>query len=243
IARRVVELGRQARNESGVKVRQPLARALVTVPAKERDGLRRLLDDVADELNVRTVELSDGTGELVSRTLEPRFGALGPAFTDVAPQVAAAIRGLDGDEVHRVIDDLADGMATITVVGAERELTPEMVEVVETPLTGWELASDGGTSFALDVTLDDDLRAEGAAREIVRALNDQRKALDLALDDRIEISVDVEPGELAQRFEAAGHYDLIANEVLATSVQRTRTAAASEVDLGDTGTAWVAVHR
>ena len=96
-ARRVTELGRQARNDSGVKIRQPLARALVTVPAAERDGLAGLVDEIADELNVREIQLTDAAVDLVDRSVKPNFRALGPAFQQDAPKVADAIRSLDAD--------------------------------------------------------------------------------------------------------------------------------------------------
>ena len=240
--RRVVELGRQARNESGVKVRQPLGRALVTVPAGERAGLEQLLGDIAEELNVKTVELSDGTGELVERSLKPNFRALGPAFQKDAPKVAGTIQAVTADAAADIAARLADGQAvTLEVDGTPRELTAEMVEVVETPMTGWELAKEGSTSFALDTSLTRELQVEGAAREVVRALNDQRKNLGLALDDRIEVALHVTPTELDRDLAEGGWYDVIGREVLATAVHRRPEADAIAVDLGDLGAAEVAV--
>jgi isoleucyl-tRNA synthetase len=242
-ARRVVELGRQARNDAAVRVRQPLARALVTVPDPEREGLGELVDEIADELNVRSVQLADGTGELVDRTLKPNFRALGPAFQRRAPQVADAIRAVPPDEAAAVAASLAaDGRALVRVGGDEVELTPEMVEVVETPRTGWAVASQGATSFALDTALTRELEVEGAARELVRAVNDQRKALGLALDARIELVVGVSPASLDDELAAAGHYDTLAREVLATAVRRRPPADGVEVPLGELGTATVAVE-
>ncbi len=240
--RRVVELGRQARNESGVKVRQPLARALVTVPPAERAGLEVLLADVADELNCKRIELSDGTGELVERHLKPNFRALGPAFQKDAPRVAAAIQDVGPEEAATIAAALdRDGRATLAVDGTDHELTADMIAVVETPLTGWELAQEGSTSFALDTTLTRELEVEGAARELVRALNDQRKNRGLALDDRIEIAIQVTPPELDEELADAGWYDVVAREVLATAVHRRPERDAVTVELGTLGTGHVAV--
>jgi isoleucyl-tRNA synthetase len=241
-ARRVTELGRQARNDSGVKIRQPLARALVTVPAAERDGLARLVDDIADELNVREVQLTDGTVDLVDRAVKPNFRALGPAFQQDAPTVADAIRGLDADEAEELAARLGEaGETTLATGTGEVTLTAEMVEVVETPRTGWAVASDAGSSFALDTELDDDLRLEGAARELVRAVNDLRKQADLALDDRIEVTVDVAE-DLGTRLEGVGAFDFLAREVLATTVHRGSVPDGPEVDLAGLGSARVEVH-
>jgi isoleucyl-tRNA synthetase len=243
-ARRVVELGRQARNDAAVKVRQPLARALVTVPEAERAGLGLLLDEVADELNVKQVQLADGTGELVDRALKPNFRALGPAFQQRAPQVAEAIRSLEGEAAAAAAAALVDrGEATVEVDGAPITVTADMAEIVETPRTGWAVAAQGATSFALDTELTRPLEVEGAARELVRAVNDQRKAAGLALDDRIELVVEVAPAELDEDLATAGHYEVVAREVLATAFHREPAADGVRVDLGELGSATIAVRR
>ena len=242
VTRRVVELGRQARNDSAVKVRQPLARALVSVPAADRAGLTMLLPDVAEELNVKRVELSDGTGDLVERQLKPNFRALGPAFQKRAPEVAKAISALDADQAATLAEALANGPATVVVDGDEVELTAEMVEVIESPRTGWAVASDSNTSFALDTELTRDLEVEGAARELVRAINDQRKAAGLELTDRIELVVAVTPEELDAELDAGGHYQTLAHEVLARDIHRAPVADGTPVDLGEMGSAQIAIR-
>ncbi len=241
--RRVTELGRQARNDSGVKVRQPLARALVTVPASEREGLVQLLDEITDELNVREVQLTDGTVDLVDRSVRPNFRALGPAFQQQAPVVAGAIRDLGAAEAEQLAADLAaTGEATLVTGDGPVTVTSEMVEVVETPRTGWAVARDAGTSFALDTELDDDLRLEGAARELVRALNDLRKQADLALDARIEVEIGIDDA-LGRRMADAGWFEFVGREVLARDLQASDDGAPNgvEVELAGLGTARVEV--
>ena len=242
-ARRVVELGRQARNDAAIRVRQPLARALVTVPEAERAGLATLLHDVADELNVKDIALSDGTGELVERSLRPNFRALGPVFQRRAPEVADAMRAADPDTAAAVATALArEGSFTLRVGADEVVLTPEMVEVVESPRTGWAVATEGATSFALDTEVSRELAVEGAARELIRAVNDQRKAAGLALDDRIELVVSVTPEQLDAELAAAGHFDTVAREVLATAVHRQPVSDGTKIDLGELGSALIAVR-
>ena len=241
--RRVVELGRQARNDAAVKVRQPLARALVSVPAGERAGLAALVDDVADELNVKRIELSDGTGELIERSVKPNFRALGPAFQQQAPQVAAALQALDSSAASQLADQLgAEGRAAVRLEDGSVEITADMVEIVERPRTGWAVASDATVAFALDTSLTRELEVEGAARELVRAVNDQRKAAGLDLSDRIELVVSVQPGELDEQLAAGGHYDALAREVLATQVHRAPVADGTSVELGELGRALVAIR-
>ena len=240
--RRVVELGRQARNDSAVKIRQPLARALVSVPEGERAGLAGLTHEIAEELNVHDIELADGTGDLVERSCKPNFRALGPAFQQRAPEVAGAIAALDADAAAVLAEELRAGDATLTVGDEEVTITPEMVEVIERPRTGWAVARDATSSFALDTALTRELEVEGAARELVRAINDQRKAAGLELADRIELVIAVQPPELDEELAAAGHYEAVARDVLATAVHRQPVADGTPIDLGGPGSALVAIR-
>jgi len=218
-ARRVVELGRQARNDSGVKIRQPLARALVSVPTDERDHVSQFADDIADELNIVTVALNDQNSAFVERRFKPQFKALGPVFGKDAPAVARALTDTtpaDVDTALAAFDthgsaELASDVGTVTV-------SPAMIEVVESPLTGWAVAQSGATSFALDTALDRELIVAGAAREIVRAVNDARKARGLELADRIHLNVTTTPQELRDELLTAGHTDALARDVLALTV-------------------------
>ena len=244
-ARRLVELGRQARTDSGRRVRQPLARALVGVPAREAAGLALVTGEIADELNLHAVELADADAGVVDRSLRPNFRALGPAFGPDAPRVAAALSALDSDAVGAL---LATSPPTVDVDGAPFPLTAEMFEVVELPRTGWSVARDGSYAVALDTTLTPELEVEGAARELVRAVNEQRKAVGLALTDRIRLEVALEPAELAARLVDAGHRPTIAREVLATDVDLEATLAADDptavtVPLGTAGSARLRVVR
>jgi isoleucyl-tRNA synthetase len=164
-------------------------------------------------------------------------------FQQRAPQVAAAIGAVSADDAAALADALAvEGSATLLMDDEEVAVTAEMVTVVETPRTGWAVASDGGTSFALDTALTRDLEVEGAARELVRAVNDQRKAAGLALDDRIELVVSVTPDELDADLEAGGHYTTIGREVLATEVRRAPVSDGTRVELGQLGTALLAIR-
>jgi len=245
--RRLVELGRQARTDSGHRIRQPLARALVTVPAQEAAGLAAVTAEISEELNIHDVTLADAATGIVDRQLKPAFRALGPVFGKEAPEVAAAITALDRDAVERLLAEHADGRVMLDVNGRTIVLDADMFEVVETPRTGWSVVRDGGYAVALDTTLTDALRHEGAARELVRAVNEQRKASGLELADRINLELQVAPSTLDVALASAGLYDLIARETLATSVVRDTDLVdgtdATDVALGDVGTARIRIRR
>jgi isoleucyl-tRNA synthetase len=202
--RRLVGLGRQARTDAKVKVRQPLARALVTVPAERREAVAGLLGLVAAELNVKQVGFASGEDGLVAYRLVPNFRALGPRFGRLAPAVAAAVREADAG---RLAPRLQGGeRVALEVPGiGEVELGPEEVGVAEEPVTGWRVVREGGASVALDLTVTPELRLEGLARELVRAVQDLRKDAGLKVSDRIELAVEAS-GEVAEALAAHGEY-------------------------------------
>jgi isoleucyl-tRNA synthetase len=217
--RRLVGLGRQARTEARVKVRQPLARALITVPDRLREGVAGLLDLVAAELNVKQVGFAEGEAGLVAFRLTPNFRKLGPRFGRDAQAVAAALRQAPAEQAAALAPRLRAGERVeleVPGLGAV-QLGPDEVGVVEEPVTGWRVVREGATSVALDLEVSPELRREGLARDLVRAVQDLRKAAGLAVEDRIELAVKAE-GEVAAAVDA--HRDYLLGETLATALHR-----------------------
>jgi isoleucyl-tRNA synthetase len=213
--RRLVTVGRAARAEAKAKVRQPLRRALLLHPGAQLSDEARA--EIADELNVKALDDIDNLSGLVSWTVVPSFRALGPRLGAKVNDVKAALAAADGGELQAALE--RDGFVEI---GGER-ITADEVEVRADRHQDFALAQDGSWAVALDLELDDDLRQEGTARELVRALNDLRKAVGLDLSDRIELVL----GGADVVTEAVGrHGAWIATEVLAVSL-----------NLGDPGTA------
>jgi isoleucyl-tRNA synthetase len=217
--RRLVGLGRQARTEARVKVRQPLARALVTVDPSLRPRVEPLLGLVAAELNVKRVgfaeEVAGGAGLVASR-LTPNFRQLGPRFGRQAQAVAAALRAADAGALGPRL--LAGEPVEVDLPGTGPvRVGPEEVGVTEEPVVGWRVVRDGAASVALDLELSPELRREGLARELVRVVQDLRKSSGLAVDDRIDLAVKAE-GELARALEE--HQGYVLGETLAVSLSR-----------------------
>ena len=215
--RRLVGLGRQARTEAKLKVRQPLARALISVPDPARAGVAGLLDLVAAELNVKQVGFAEGDTGLVAYRLAPNFRALGPRFGRDAQAVAAALRQVPAELAAELAPRLRAGQRVeLEVEGLGRvELGPEEAGVVEEPATGWRVVRVGPTAVALDLEVTPELRREGLARDLVRAVQDLRKAAGLEVADRIELAVKAD-GEVAAAVDA--HRDYLLGETLATSL-------------------------
>jgi isoleucyl-tRNA synthetase len=219
--RRLVGLGRQARTEAKLKVRQPLARALISVPDPVRAGVAELLDLVAAELNVKEVGFAEGDTGLVAYRLAPNFRALGPRFGRDAQAVAAALRQVPAELAAELAPRLRAGQRVeLEVEGLGRvELGPEEAGVVEEPATGWRVVRVGPTAVALDLEVTPELRREGLARDLVRAVQDLRKAAGLEVADRIELAVKADGGGENQVAAAVdAHRDYLLGETLATSL-------------------------
>ncbi len=226
-ARRIVELGRRARNDAAIPVRQPLRAALVTLPVADRARWSDVAGVVADELNVKTIQVPDNAAGTVTVVLKPNYRALGPVFGPRTPAVARAIERADSERVAGALQ--AAGSAEIDVDGEPVTVTPSQVQVQEESRSGWQVARDGPYSIALDLEVGADLRREGLARELVRALNDLRKRLGLALDDRVrvELAADDDVGAAVDE-----HAETIAAETLAVELGRGPADGGEPVDVG-----------
>ncbi len=207
-ARRLVVLGRAARGEASVKVRQPLRRALLLHPGVELDPA--VQDEIASELNVHTLEQVDTVSGLLSWSVVPNFAKLGPRFGKRVNEIAGVLRTADGDAVH----DELERTGSITVAG--ETISADEVELRATRHESFALSEEGGWAVALDLELDDALRREGLARELTRALNEERKRLGLAISDRVRITLATADAFIAGAI--AEHHDTIAAETLATEL-------------------------
>jgi isoleucyl-tRNA synthetase len=235
LVRRLVELGRAARADASVKTRQPLARALVSAPGWSRlpDALR---EHVAEELNVRALDALDAAGDLVDVTAKANYRALGKRFGQRTPDVAAAIAAADPAMLAAALR--TGGTATVDVGGEQVAIGPDDVVVSETPRAGWAVAAAGGETVALDLELTDDLRRAGAVREVIRLVQEARKAQGFDVSDRIELWWVA--GDDTSTALAEGESTL-ASEVLAVSVTQGRpNAPMAAHEAGDLGlTFWL----
>ncbi|MGK5532902.1 isoleucine--tRNA ligase [Streptomyces sp. URMC 129] len=211
LVRRLVELGRATRAESGVKTRQPLSRALVAAQGFELLG-DDLREQIAEELNVASLAaLSEMGGSLVDTTAKANFRALGRRFGKGTQPVAAAIAAADAAELSAA---LRAGTAAVEVDGERVPLAPEEVIITETPREGWSVASDAGATVALDLEITPELRRAGLARDIIRLIQDARKNSGLDVADRIAVRWQAADPEAARAL--VDHQALISSEVLAT---------------------------
>ncbi len=224
LTRRVVELGRAARASSSVRTRQPLGRALISAPGWS-DLPSELVTEVAEELNVRSVEPLGEEAGLVDVSIKPNFRDLGSRFGNATPGIAQAISTADPAWLVETVR--SSGMAVLSVGAEMVEIFAGDIIVSESPREGWAVSSDSEDSVAIDLHINDDLKRAGLAREIVRAIQEGRKGAGLEITDRINVYWDSVDPDIQAAF--ADHGSEIASEVLSLSLTRKNHTAGHEV--------------
>ncbi len=203
LARQIASLGLSARGNANLKVRQPLAKALVhsaTGASQFPDYLETI---VKDELNVKDLVFVRQAGELVNYKLLPDNARLGPAFGQDFPKLRKALEEQDPAEAKAKLD--AGEVVTVKLGKETVELTAADILVNSQPAAGLAVAADKGVTVGLDTAITPELKAEGLARELVRRIQDLRKKAGFNIEDRIDTYYQAE-GELAAVFSEWGAY-------------------------------------
>ena len=231
LVRRLVELGRAARAESKVKTRQPLRRALVAAGGWSQLPAD-LLREITDELNVLSaVALDSSDSDLVEVSVKANFRELGKRFGKQTPIVAKSVAAANAAELVSAIR--ATGAFELTVDGETVTVTPDDVVITETPKQGWAVATDGGETVALDLTLDDELRRIGLARDVIRDIQEARKQRGFDVTDRISVEW-AATGVTADAIREQATE--LAEEVLATSFIEVESLPATDDDVAPVAT-------
>jgi isoleucyl-tRNA synthetase len=224
--RNVVTLGQRVRNENKLKVRQPLAEAIVVVADEaERQAIDRFASAIREELNVRELGFTQEPHKYVEFELVPNFRVLGPKLGKQVPACKKALAEADGSALYAEMEENAK--ITVTLPNGPIELTPDEVEVRLSAREDFAAASGLGQVVVLDTRVDDSLRREGLAREVINRIQRARKAMDLAYEARIEVSWSAD-GDLADAIEE--HASRIAAETLASSFSRGGAGTSGEHD-------------
>ena len=223
MTRRVVELGRSARAESAIKIRQPLQRALISA-----NGWSTLPTDmkeqIADELNVIDLaDIADADGDLVDISIKANFKSLGAKFGKEVQDIAKAIAATNATEFVKGLRKTGSAK-----VGTWEIDLADLV-VTEVPKSGWMVASHDGESVALDLSLTPELIEAGNVREVIRFIQERRKSDGFEISYRIKVRWNAEQSVISAITNAKSH---ISDEVLALEFERDGSIATSESDLG-----------
>jgi len=223
LTRRIVELGRSTRAESGIKIRQPLGRALIA--ASGWSALpEQMREQIADELNVQSLEdIASADGDLVDISVKANFKSLGAKFGGAVQEISKAIAATDATALVKTLR-----RAGSTTIGTW-EIALEDLVITEVPKTGWSVSSHDGESVALDLELTPALLAAGNVREVIRFIQERRKSDGLDISDRVNITWNA-TDEIAEAIESDMQH--IADEVLALSMVRDGSIAVTDAEVG-----------
>ncbi|MBX0291878.1 isoleucine--tRNA ligase [Hymenobacter sp. HSC-4F20] len=203
LAQRISSLTHSLRKKSVLKVRQPLQRILVPVfNETTREQVGKVEDLICAEVNVKHVEFLDDTSGVLVKSVKPNFKRLGQQYGAKLKAVGARIQQMTPEEISTLEKT---GQLAVEIDGEAYTLTPDDVEIRTQDLPGWLVATDGPLTVALDVTLTDELRQEGVARELVNRLQNLRKDSGLEVQDRIRVTLGQQP-ELEAAVQSFGDY-------------------------------------
>jgi len=222
MTRRVVELGRAARAESAIKIRQPLQRALISAPgwAKLPSDMR---EQIADELNVIDLaDIADADGDLVNISVKANFKSLGAKYGKEVQDISKAIAAIDATALVKTL------RTTGTTKVATWEIELGDLVITEVPKSGWMVASHEGESVALDLALSQTLIDAGNVREVIRYIQERRKGDGFEISDRIKVRWNTDAAIVSAIEQSASH---ISDEVLALEFTHDQSLPAGDNEL------------
>lgn len=213
IAQKISSMILGLRRKVSIKVRQPLARIMVPVPDKFfRERFEAVKELILAEVNVKEVEFIDDTASILVRKIKPNFKTLGPRYGKLMKEISGLISATTQEEIAAFENT---GSHTITIDNRQLTLTAEDVEITSEDIPGWQVANNGKLTVALDVTVTDELRFEGIAREFVNRIQNIRKESGFDVTDKITVLI--EDHDLI-REAVKRHASYIGSQTLATKV-------------------------
>jgi len=215
---RMVGLGRAAREKAQIRVRQPLNALYVRVPSSnEEEALRRLKDQVLEELNIKRLELMSADSDMLAYTLRPQVKVLGPKYGPLVQKILALFKTFTAHEAQIAASELSTkGRLTIALGEQEVTLLADEVEVVATARPGFVTAEERGYIVALETTITPQLREEGMVRDLTHFVQDMRKKAGFNIEDHIGLALftDTELAQILQEYGEAIMAETLAGNLL-----------------------------
>ena len=204
------------RRKVNIKVRQPLQTIMVpVVDAHQQESIEAVKNLILNEVNVKDLKFVDNAAGILVKRIKPDFKKLGPHYGKIMKSLAAAIQGMNQEDIMAFE---AAGTFTLNVEGQEATIERADVEIISEDIPGWLVANEGRLTVALDITVTEELRKEGLARELVNRIQNLRKSNGYDITDKITVTV-LSSDEMDEAIKEYNEY--IANQVLAVSVEIT----------------------
>ena len=214
------------RRKVNIKVRQPLTAIMVPVVSEtQKEQIEAVKELVLNEVNVKEIKFVDDTEGILVKRVKPDFKKLGPRYGKIMKQLAAAIANM---EQHDISMFEKAGSFTFNIDGAEAVVVLNDVEIISEDIPGWLVANEGNITVALDITVTEELKQEGIARELVNRIQNMRKSGGLEITDKICVTIE-KCDETDKAVEVYGEY--IAKQVLANSITVAETMPENATDM------------
>ncbi len=204
LAQRISSLVHSLRKKEMIKVRQPLSRILIPVLNKDtKEHIAAVEELILGEVNVKAIEFIDDTSGVLVKKIKPNFKKLGKQYGPKMKEISKAVAGLGQDDINTIE---RSGVLDLALSDTTIQLTLEDVEVTSEDIPGWQVANEGGLTVALDITITDELKQEGIARDMVNRIQNLRKEMGLDVQDKIAIKVDTPHDEVKSSLETNKYY-------------------------------------
>jgi len=213
VAQRITTIVLALRRKESLKVKQPLQTIMIPpVDAEQRKAIESVKEIFLQEVNVKNVKFVEGQGVLIKK-VKCNFRTMGKKFGKLMKSVAAAVDTFSQEQIAQLE---CQGSIDLSVEGQDIIVEAADVDIISEDIPGWLVGNEGNLTVALDITLTDDLRNEGMARELVNRIQNLRKKSGLEITDRITVSI--EPNDAATRaINAFGDY--VSKQVLADAIR------------------------
>ena len=217
------------RRKVNIKVRQPLQTIMVPVTdIRQKEHIEAVKNLILSEVNVKELNFADNSAGILVKKIKPDFKKLGPRYGKVMKQLAAAIQAMTQEDIASLEQN---GSFAFNLDGLEGGIVSDDVEIISEDIPGWLVANEGRLTIALDITVTDELRKEGLARELVNRIQNLRKSSGLEITDKIRIAMVPAPEMNGTIYDYA---DYIQKQVLAESIEmKENLPDATELDLDD----------
>ena len=214
------------RRKVNIKVRQPLTQIMVpVVDQHQKNAIEAVRGLILNEVNVKALNYVDNAADILVKKVKPDFKKLGPRYGKIMKQLAASVQEMDQKAIQQLE---ANGVYSFDIENQKAEINLDDVEIISEDIPGWLVANEGRLTVALDITLTDDLKKEGIARELVNRIQNLRKSKGLDITDRINVVLsDISEIKLA----VADYKSYIASQVLADEIALKNDFGGEDVDM------------
>ncbi len=217
------------RRKVNIKVRQPLSQIMIpVVDEAQRENISAVKSLILNEVNVKELNFVDSASGILVKKVKPDFKKLGPRYGKIMKQLATYVQNMEQSDIHLLEKE---GKFSFQIENQQVEITTDDVEIISEDIPGWLVGNEDKLTIALDITISDDLRKEGIARELVNRIQNLRKSKDFEITDRIlvKVSSNLQFDEAIKDFSS-----YIQSQVLADDIQIVNSKLENEIDIDDT---------